>query len=95
MLAVMAPFGTYRSTCTKLGRNISHSVLSENSAKLSGNNYHRIFALMRCVSYGKCFLVFSSYNTQHLNITCQDVIETKRDSLKASLFINVCVYWLK
>ena len=26
---------------------------------------------------------------------CQDVIETKRDSLKASLFINMCVYWLK
>lgn len=38
---------------------------------------------------------FSSYNTQHLNIICQDIIETKRDSLKASFFINVCVYWLK
>ena len=49
-----------------LADNISHSGSSENSAKLSGNNYHRIFTPIGCVSYESKFsrVFFSSYNVR-------------------------------
>lgn len=71
-------------------------VYQKNSAKLSGNNYHKIFTPMRCVSYGKYFLVFFPVIILSTWILYARTSLKQREILwKLVFFINVCVYWLK